>query len=296
MQVLLQVSEPQRLISRLNNLSASINCCTLFDPAYNILFTTTDCIIHTVQHPGLIILNYPINGDTVPPSLAEFTWTNATSSVVSLNPKYSINIVPIYDKQSPEEAIAVNPGFWNATDIFNSHYDYPQVEKPFDTIQTYAWQVTAYTETRSTTTDDMGGTINPKSNQQGILVLGKSEVEYFVCADPIVQKKKKSSAAIPSKYYIELDGMGAHPQLYFFDNIVPVMINNRYNNLNIVCKLYDDSHNEVPSSLKRTPIQRGLNKIEVDYSEQNLTRGKNYFLQIDVSENERFEIPLYLKK
>jgi len=267
---------------------------TLFDPAYNPVFTTGDCIIHTVEHPGIIIPTYPINGDTVPPSLVQFTWTNSSASVAALNPKYKLTVVPILDKQSPEEAIGVNIPIWEVTDIDFPFYDYPPIERPLDTVRQYAWQVTAYTEITGTSRNDNNDALFPASLENKSQTLGVSEVAHFICAEPVNKKKKKTKKTV-AEYYINLNQLNAGTELYFFEGTVPILLNNRMNNLNIRTVLLDEEKAEVRNSRKTIPIQRGLNKFMINYSELALEKGKHYFLEISLSESEKYSVPLIAK-
>ncbi|MBL4656716.1 MAG: hypothetical protein JKX73_01860, partial [Flavobacteriales bacterium] len=201
-------------------------CVTLnlYNPLGDILYTTTDCIFHDVSHAGIIILNTPINGDTVESELLQFNWTHVTERVPLLDPYYVLDLVDVIDGQTPTTAIAMNPKRITAEQIEEPYLDYPQIERPLDTGKVYAWRVIAYTATKSTTRNKTGQSVF-NGNIGSIQEIARSEVGYFVCGSK--RGPKTPTRIAKTEYYINLQA-GADNQTYYFSNALPLSLTNRH--------------------------------------------------------------------
>ncbi|PCH89071.1 MAG: hypothetical protein COB88_02430 [Flavobacteriales bacterium] len=270
-------------------------CVTLnlYNPLGAVLYTTSDCIFHEVSHPGMIILNTPIDGDTVLSELLQFSWTHVTERNSDFQSYYVLDLATILPDQSPKTAIAVNPKRLSIDQLTEPYLDYPQIERPLDTGEVYAWRVIAYTSTRSTSTNEFGQNIFGSSDgkQQEI---ARSNVGYFVCgvqknpSQPQLRKQK-------STYFIDLVN-GSLNQIYFFNMDLPISLKNPYAHRDLSCKIYNSKRELIEMDLPNISMKPGVNAIHIDLSSGNLTPEQFYFAELQLSDALSYWIKLYKQK
>ncbi|MBZ0200204.1 MAG: hypothetical protein K8H86_10075 [Ignavibacteriaceae bacterium] len=100
----------------------------------------SDCIQQTIEISGAPQLVSPADGEKITlGTLPTFTWM----PIMPSNPKaeYTLKIVQILGKQSPEEAMNRNKVFFQGKGIKGTMFQYPLKEKKFEERKTYVWAV-----------------------------------------------------------------------------------------------------------------------------------------------------------
>ncbi|MBL4733779.1 MAG: hypothetical protein JKY18_00300 [Flavobacteriales bacterium] len=267
-------------------------CVTLnlYNPLGAVLYTTSDCIFHEVSHPGMIILNTPIDGDTVLSELLQFSWTHVTERNSDLQPYYVLDLAAILPDQSPKTAIAVNPKRLSVDRLMDPYMDYPQIERPLDTGKAYAWRVIAYTNTRSTTKNQSGQSVfgSGGGDQQEI---ARSNVGYFVCGATKNPEQPKLSMH-NSNYFIDL-GRESENQTYYFGSSVPHSLVNPYGPRTLSFQIFDDKWKLIEAASTSVSLEPGLNQVTIDLSSAELPSDRFYFAELRLTDKQRYTLKLY---
>lgn len=269
-------------------------CVTLnfYGPGGNILYTANNCIVHEVSHPGIIILNTPMNGDTVESELLQFNWTHVTEGVPNLEAYYLLDLVTVRNGQANRTAISANPKRLSVDNLQEPYMDYPQIERALDTGQVYAWRVIAYTETNSTTRDKTGNKMENK-NGGNFQEIARSDVGYFICGRRHSEEAKLKSPK--TKYYIDLQHYEGQ-QTYIFSSFLPLSLQNPYAHRTLQFRLTDDLHNAINLPNRTVSLEPGLNNIEIDLSSDLIKAEQYYFAEVKISDEEVYLLKLYKEK
>lgn len=111
-------------------------CITVYNENDEII-GQENCIYHTVKTLGNISLISPANEEELNNKLPIiFSWTPLPNVQ-----NYTLKIVEVIGRQTPEIAINNNPAFFKREDLRGNSFQYPLSEKNFDENKTYAWQV-----------------------------------------------------------------------------------------------------------------------------------------------------------
>ena len=126
-----------------------------------------DCKDHNVIGSEFINLITPSDGEELDiQNQVTFTWMN---SKVERNPAYTLKIVEVLDKQTPEAAFERNKGWFEQSNIKTTVFQYPKSGKPFEDGKKYAWGVkTGYA--MSEVGSFKANKKNPPSNCAGVQV------------------------------------------------------------------------------------------------------------------------------
>ncbi len=99
-----------------------------------------DCIQHTISMMSPPTLVCPADGDTIPEGQSPtFTWL--PPSPPTRDTKYTIKIVEFIGGQTPEEAMKMNPVWFEKGDIRTTTLQIPLSGRKFEKGKKYAWQI-----------------------------------------------------------------------------------------------------------------------------------------------------------
>ncbi|RLI01296.1 hypothetical protein DRO30_04340, partial [Candidatus Bathyarchaeota archaeon] len=103
----------------------------------------TDCFDRTVQPitPPRLIL--PADGSDVIEPYPFFTWTQPVPVLPGTRITYKLRIVEVLPGQTPVEAMAANPAWFEDDDIPTTSFRYPISARALEPDKQYAWQVEA---------------------------------------------------------------------------------------------------------------------------------------------------------
>ncbi len=265
---------------------------TLYDPVGVILQQSQDCIFHTIAHPGFIILNYPIDGDTIPSSSFQFMWTHSTADFGYIFTHYELIMAEVLDHQRPEEALMTNPPVHKQKFVYNPYYQYPTFERSLDTGKTYSWQVFAYGNIYTTSKNSWGAVVFPEEYQGKRLLLATSNIEHFVIGDRQSTEKKQVVKKNSPSYYIVLDKSQPNVGLTYFENSVQVSLKNPYADRNLSYTIWNERNVQIGKH-QLIPVKKGKNKLDIDLTELNLESKHYYLMELKLSDTEQYSIQLY---
>ena len=117
-------------------------CYRLFDNEGKKELLVTECIKIIAEPLSPPLLIQPENKSTVMEPRPVLTWTPPAPVYMFNALAYDIIVSPLYDKQSPEEAVQRNIPVMTTTSLNNSIL-YPASYTNLETGKTYAWQVVA---------------------------------------------------------------------------------------------------------------------------------------------------------
>ncbi len=119
-------------------------CVEVFTVADDMLLGE-DCYDQVVENQVPPILISPIDNTVVTDRPVVFTWMPPTPVRSGMIPQYQLQIVEVLGRQSPYDAMASNPAFFETQNLTRTVFPYPIVgARGFDTTRTYAWRITAY--------------------------------------------------------------------------------------------------------------------------------------------------------
>ena len=263
---------------------------TLYDPSGNVLMLSTDCIFHTIAHPGIILLNYPIDGDTLSSSFFQFMWIHSTYKFDFIITNYELILTEVLKHQTPEEALMTNPPILTKKHIFYPYYEYPTFERSLDTGKTYSWQVSAYGNFNTTSRNSNGGQIFPEETKNDRLLLATSNIEHFVIHEQHPAKKDQPVRKKTANYYIDLD-ISKPTGLTYIENNVHVSVNNPYGARNLSYTIVNERNKQIGERI--IPVKKGKNKLNIDLTELELTSKQFYRMDLKLSDKEKYSIQLY---
>lgn len=103
----------------------------------------TDCYDQRIEVSTPPILVMPSDESIVEEKLPTFTWLPPTPIARGSRPTYRLRIVEILGRQTPYDAMASNPAWFERSTVPNTVFPYPIASRPLRTGGRYAWQVTA---------------------------------------------------------------------------------------------------------------------------------------------------------
>lgn len=121
-----------------------------------------DCKFVTVNRMSVPILISPPDESEVPDRYPVFTWMASVPPGPGQIIKYELKIAEIFGTQTPADAIARNPAWFQQRNLTRTILNYPVSSRSFVKGQRYAWMVAAYEER---------GTV--------VVPLGESEIWWF---------------------------------------------------------------------------------------------------------------------
>lgn len=117
--------------------------CVTVRNARNDADLATDCFDQRVEVSTPPILVMPTNESVVEEKIPAFTWLPPTPIARGSRPTYLLRLVEILGRQTPYDAMASNPAWFERASIPNTVVQYPIASRSLRVGGRYAWQVTA---------------------------------------------------------------------------------------------------------------------------------------------------------
>lgn len=141
----------------------------------------TECVRLSVTPLSPVLLNYPLDKDTLPIAPSQFSWLPPAPLEMFSGITYDMAVAEVLPGQSPTQALLYNTPVYARGSIPSTYEPYPSSYSRLTIGKTYAWQVTA---------------------RSGLTYSQPTEVWSFTISG------ESSATAIGSKSYIELKGSG----------------------------------------------------------------------------------------
>ncbi len=168
-----------------------------------------DCIQTELLAPMPPELIYPEDESQVEEMLLLFSWAPPAPVSITMKIIYKIRIVELLPHQTVDQALASNPAWYQNNQVSGTTFQYPANARPLETGKTYAWQVTAYTQT--------GEQIAPPSEPYWFQVPVEPEIvePFYIKLHPL-QSEDKLDINDALTFTWELIGHPKEPYTYLF--------------------------------------------------------------------------------
>lgn len=127
-----------------------------------------DCKFIVINRMSQPVLISPPDESDIQEKLPVFTWMASVPPGPGQRIAYNLRIVEIFGKQTPADAMARNPAWFEANSLTRMLLQYPISSRAFEYDRTYAWKITAV--------EDRGG--------RALINLGESEIWSFTPRRP----------------------------------------------------------------------------------------------------------------
>jgi hypothetical protein len=221
-----------------------------------------NCFILQLQPMTPLLLIDPVDEDKICNKRPNLLWQ--LPAPLPVDAKCRVVLTEKKEKQDIAEAIAFNLPVLNQGNIFGNILQYPPGAPDLKEGHTYAWQVTVYSAKT---------------------ILKKSEIWTFTVS---CQEEQKLPAGDSYRELKEIDD----GNFYIANKVLRFSFNNPYSKGKLDYSI--ESLSKPQSTIKRLPslkMEPGLNKYELDFSENNsLKAGQEYLLTVRLANNRELRL------
>lgn len=226
-----------------------------------------NCFVHQLQPMTPLLLIDPVDGDEVCNKQPHFIWQPPVP--LPREARHRLVLTEIKDKQDIAGAVTFNPALINQGNIPGNSLPYPPNAPALKEGQRYAWQVVAYV---------------------GKSIIARSEVWTFT------HKCSENTTIVGTGSYRELKEMN-DGNFYIANRLLSFSLNNPYSDGELSYTI--TSLAEPSKPIKRLPplkIKAGLNKYDIDLSENNVFKNnQEYLLKVQL-QNSRMLVLRFIYK